>query len=128
MYGAVMAGEERRVKVWALQAGTTSFSDWYLLGEKPDAVERAKVVEDLAPLDPVRFIGMASPAPVLFQFGRSDRYVPESKARAFFEAAREPKEIRFYDAGHGLNAAAVEDRQAWLKIQLKAKLKLRPPK
>ena len=122
MYGAVLAGVDRRVKVWALEAGTTSFSDWFLLGEKLDPAARAKVVEDLAPLDPVRFVGMSSPAPVLFQFGRSDPYVPENKARAFFAAAGEPREIRFYDAGHGLNAAAVQDRQAWLKV----KLKLRP--
>lgn len=118
MYGAVLAGTDRRVKVWALQAGTTAFSDWFLLGTKLDAAGRQKIVDELAPLDPVKFIGSAAPAPVLFQFGRSDDYVPEAKARQFFDAAKEPKEIRFYDAGHGLDAAAIDDRQKWLRSKL----------
>ncbi len=118
MYGAVLAGTERRVKAWALQAGTTSFSDWFLLGTKLDPAGRQKIVDELAPLDPVKFIASAAPAPVLFQFGKSDDYVSEAKARQFFAAAKEPKEIRFYDAGHGLNAAAIEDRQSWLRARL----------
>ncbi len=59
--------------------------------------------------------------PVLMQFGKTDHYVPEAKAKAFFAAAVEPKKILWYDAGHGLNAEAIADRQAWLKEQLKLK-------
>ena len=77
------------------------------------------MVDELAPLDPAKFIGLAAPAPVLLQFGRSDHYVSESQAQAFYAAAREPREIKFYDAGHGLNQAAVQDRQAWLKLHLR---------
>lgn len=118
MYGAVLAGADKRVKVWALQAGTTSLSDWFLLGPKIDGETRRRFIERLAPLDPVRYIGKASPAPILMQFGRADRYVPEAKAKEFFSAAGEPKTILWYDAGHGLNAAAVADRTAWLRKQL----------
>lgn len=118
MYGAVLAGVDRRPKAWALQAGTTSFSDWFLLGEKLDAAERQRVIEKLAPLDPIRFIGEAKPAPVLLQFGRLDEYVPAAKAQAFFDSAREPKDVKYYDAGHALNAAAVRDRQNWLREKL----------
>ena len=62
----------------------------------------ALLVLALAPLDPVRYIGAASPRPVLLQFGRSDHYVPEAQANEFFAAAREPKKILWYDASHGL--------------------------
>lgn len=121
MYGAVMAGVDRRPHAWALQAGTTSFSLWYLLGTKLEGAERQAVVDRLAPLDPVNYIGKAAPAPVLFQFGRSDKYVPEERAKEFFDAAKEPKTILWYDAGHGLNEQAVRDRQAWLHKVLRIK-------
>ncbi|MEO8125973.1 MAG: hypothetical protein ABJF23_20025 [Bryobacteraceae bacterium] len=120
MYGAVLAGVDHRPKVWAFQAGTTSFSDWFLLGSKLQGDDRKKVIDRLAPLDPVKFIPGAG-GPVLMQFGKTDRFVPEAKANQFFDAAVEPKKILWYDAGHALNAAAIADRQAWLKEQLKLK-------
>ena len=119
MYGAVLSGVDRRPKAWALQAGTTSFSDWYLLARKLDQAGRKQVVDELAPLNPVKFIASAAPAPVFLQFGRKDKYVPEAKAQEFFEAAKEPKRIEFYDAGHALNQQAIDDRQPWLIQVLK---------
>ena len=121
MYGAVLAGVDQRPRVWALQAGTTSFSDWFLLGSKLQGDDRKKVIERLAPLDPVKFIASTGGGPVLMQFGKADRFVPEAKANQFFGAAAEPKKILWYDSGHGLNAEAIADRQAWLKEQLKLK-------
>ena len=118
MYGAVLAGVDRRVSVWALQAGTTSFSDWFLLGEKPTPEQRQAIIDQLAPLDPVKSIGLAAPAPVLLQFGTKDPYVPKARAEAFFDAAKEPKQVKYYEAGHPLNNEAIRDRQAWLKQQL----------
>ena len=41
-------------------------------------------------------------------------------------AAKEPREIRFYDVGHWLDAAAEEDRQAWLKAPSEYALLRRP--
>ena len=118
MYGAVLAGIDHRPSVWALQAGTTSLSDWFLLGSKLQGEDRMKVVEGLSPLDPVKFIPTAG-GPVLMQFAKTDRFVPEAKANEFFAAAVEPKKILWYESGHGLNTAAIADRQAWLKEQLK---------
>jgi cephalosporin-C deacetylase-like acetyl esterase len=119
MYGAVLPAVDKRVKVYALQAGTGAFPNWYLYGPKMDAESRARFVARFQPLDPVTNIGAASPAPVLFQFGRSDPHVPVPNAEAFYAAARQPKKILWYDAGHGLNPQAVADRIAWLKEQLK---------
>ena len=118
MFGAVLAGADSRPKVYALQAGAPRFSDWYLLGRKLDDAARRRVMDQFAPLDPVRYIGRATPSRVLFQFGRSDPYVPEASARAFLAACREPKDVLWYDAGHALSAGAVRDRQEWLRKYL----------
>ena len=91
MYGAVLAGVDHRVQAWALHAGTASFSDWFLLGTKLGGDARQRVIDRLAPLDPVLYIAGASPSPVLLQFGNSDHYVPMDRAKAIFDAAREPK-------------------------------------
>jgi len=42
----------------------------------------------------------------------------EGDAQQFFEAASEPREIRWYDAGHFLNDQARQDRMAWLGERL----------
>ena len=118
MCGAVLAGVDHRVHAWALQAGTTSFSNWYLYMPRLQGDARQAKIDELAPLDPVRYIADASPSPVLMQFGKSDRHVPADKAQAMFDAAREPRIILWYDAGHHLNDQAIADRQEWLRKTL----------
>ena len=118
MYGAVLAGVDARVNAGlALQAGTTSFADWFLLSAKLTGDARQRFIEKLQPLDPVHYVGRTK-APVYFQFAREDGYVPKENADAFFAAAAEPKEIHWYDAGHGLSEQAVRDRQDWLATSL----------
>ena len=121
MFGALLPPGDKRISAYALQAGTSKFPNWYLYGPPMEPEARRKFIEQLAPLDPAGSIGAASPAPVLFQFGRNDRHVPEPKANEFYAAAREPKKILWYDAGHALNSQANADRIAWLKEQLKLK-------
>jgi dienelactone hydrolase len=118
MYGAVLAGVDPRVNAGlALQAGTTSFADWLLISAKLTGEARRQFIEKLQPLDPVHYVGTTK-APVLFQFAKEDVYVPKANADAFFAAAAEPKEIRWYDGGHGLSEQAVRDRQDWLAVRL----------
>ena len=118
MYGAVLSGLETRVRAYVLMAGTTAFSDWFLLGSKLAGAERQQFISQMAVLDPIRYIGAAVPSAVMFQFGSTDKYVPRSKAEAFFAAAREPKQALWYDAGHALSREAARNRQQWLKAQL----------
>src|SRR4029453_2705324 len=102
MYGGVLAGVDPRVTAgFALQAGTTSFADWFLLSAKLTGEARQRFIEPLRPLDPVHYVGRAQ-APGALRFAKEARPVPQEAADAFFPAAREPKEVRWYDAGHGL--------------------------
>jgi predicted esterase len=113
MYGMVLSSKEKRIKGWALQAGTASFSDWFLFFPRKEGADRQAVIDRLAPLDPVKHIPTASP--LLLQFGTHDRFVPKPKADQLFAAASEPKQILWYEAGHALDEKAVEDRLAWLR-------------
>ena len=121
MYGAVLASRDHRVKAWALQAGTASFSDWFLYFPPKSGAERQAVIDRLAPLDPVKHIAKASP--LLLQFGKQDRHVPEHRAKQMFEAAKEPKQVLWYESGHGLNKDAVRDRLAWIRMQIDVRRK-----
>ena len=122
MYGILAAASEKRVSAVALQAFTGSFSDWFLYNQKqlsPDA--RQRVIDRLAPLDPLKFIGQLGSTPVLLQFAEKDFYVPRDHAEALYGAVRGPKQILWYQAGHGLNDQASQDRQKWLRQTLKLK-------
>ena len=118
MYGVLMGSADPRPCCYALMAGTPRFSDWYLYYPRLEGAERAAYIEHMAPLDPIAHVAQLAPAPLLFQFGRDDPHVPVERGQTFYDAAREPKHIRWYDCGHGLNAQATEDRVAWLSEQL----------
>ena len=111
-----------RVSVFALQAFTGSFSDWFLYNQRALSAERKQaVVERLAPLDPLKYAPQMGSAPVLMQFAKEDFFVPRDKAEALYAAARGLKKILWYDAGHGLNQQASMDRIDWLRTMLKLK-------
>jgi len=118
MYGVLMGKIDQRPTCYALMAGTPRFPDWYLYYPRLEGAEREAYIASMAPFDPIAHVAALSPAPVLFQFGHRDPHVPDERAREFFRAAAEPKQIAWYDAGHGLNEAATHERGAWLARQL----------
>jgi fermentation-respiration switch protein FrsA (DUF1100 family) len=65
-------------------------------------------------IDPVRYVGRAAPASLLFQNGTRDPVSPRKDVDAYFRTASKPKEQRFYNAPHELDAQALSDRDAWL--------------
>jgi dienelactone hydrolase len=118
MYGVVMGSADPRPSCYVLMAGTPRFPDWYLYYPELEGEPREAYVNRMAGIDPIHHVARLSPAPVLFQFARDDFHVPRERASAFYEAAEEPKQIEWYDAGHGLNEVATQDRVAWLCEQL----------
>jgi len=119
MYGAIVAGlDGARLRAFVFMAGTQSFSDWFLLWPKRDEAVRRQVVAALAPLDPPRHLARAGALPALFQFATRDKFVTTAAAEAVAASARGPKDVRWYDAEHELNADATRDRLAWLRQRL----------
>lgn len=125
MHAAILATVDPRPTAYVLMAGAPNFPDWYLYYPRLEGAEKDAYKDHMAPYDPCAHIGKLTNVPVLFQFGNNDPHVPLPRAHDFFACAVEPKEMRFYEAGHGLNETAEKDRQLWLEAVLHAKL---PPR
>lgn len=97
MQGALLSGADSRVKAFDLQSGRgRTFGPG---------------LNDLAWI-------RRSHAAFLFQLGLHDRIVPRAELVALARAAPEPKEIRWYDAGHPLDLRANHDQLRWLAHEL----------
>ena len=66
------------------------------------------------PIEPIHYVGCASPAALLFQNGTPDTVVYPADALSYQEAGSEPKTVRWYCSGHNLNGAALQDQAEWL--------------
>lgn len=118
MYGVLAGSLDQRPTHYVVMASTPRFSDWYLYLPKLEGEARERFIQQMTEIDPITHVPNLSPARVLFQFATDDFHVPKERAEEFFAAAKEPKEIKWYEAQHGLNEAATEDRKAWLKQSL----------
>ena len=122
--GALFAGIERRIKAAVLVVGdgglVTHFTgpEDYNQMAGLSCATRVNWFQAMAPIEPIRFIGHASPTGLLLQNGRLDNLVPVADAQELHTAASIPKTILWYDAGHGLNQQAVFDRLDWLHGQI----------
>jgi hypothetical protein len=118
MYGALLATIDRRPMAYVLMAATPRWVDWFApywqLAVSAEAYGAA-----MSDLDPITHVAQAAPARLLFQFARNDqRYVPTALADKFFQAASDPKELRWYATGHRLNRLARRERELWLLNRL----------
>jgi len=122
--GALLVGIERRLKAAALVVGDGGLVSHFTGPEDATfmagltCATRVNWLRAMTPIEPVRFIPHASPTALLLQNGRLDNLVPAADAQALHDAAPEPRTIRWYDAGHGLNQDARWDRHEWLHQQI----------
>jgi dienelactone hydrolase len=100
-YGAVRAGmfagvEGQRLKVAVLNSTPSTYG-----------------VPDMAPFDPITWAPYVSPCALYLQEGTQDTWFTREDAEAYIAAAREPKRLVWYEAGHGLNDQAYADQVTW---------------
>ena len=114
MYGVLAGSLDKRPTHYVIMAATPRFPDWYLYLPKLEGDAREAFIAQMSEIDPITHVGNLSPAPILFQFATNDFHVPTERAEEFFNAAQEPKEMRWYEAGHGLNEKASQERKQWL--------------
>ena len=122
--GALFAGIERRIKAAVLVVGDGGLVSHFTGPEDSSfmaslsCATRVDWFRAMVPIEPIRFIPHASPIALLLQSGRLDNLVPEADAKDVHSAAPQPRTIRWYDAGHGLNQQALFDRHVWLNGQI----------
>jgi fermentation-respiration switch protein FrsA (DUF1100 family) len=104
--GVSVAARDRAVRAVVLAAG----------GDLPADLPFGMMVR--AVIDPASAVRKLEGTPLLMVHGRRDRTVTPDQAKRLFEAAREPKEIRWWDAGHYLPAAAIDEAAEWLAATL----------
>jgi fermentation-respiration switch protein FrsA (DUF1100 family) len=104
--GVMVAASERRVRAVVLAAG----------GDLPAGTPFERLVRAAA--DPLRAVRRLDGRPLLMVHGRRDRTVTPAQAQRLFDAADEPKELRWWDAGHYLPTQAIDDAAAWLEGRL----------
>ena len=75
--------------------------------------------------DPLKAVRRLAGRPLLMTHGRFDRTVQPADADRLFAAASEPKEMRWWNAGHILPAEATDDAAAWLATQLSSPMTAR---
>jgi cephalosporin-C deacetylase-like acetyl esterase len=123
--GALLSGLDRRFKAFVLMAGSLSdevnaqtkgYQDFrqQVGPEKLDAF-----VAKYAYLDQGKFISHAAPAVVFLQFANQENFLTPELARKHADVVSEPKQVKFYEAPHSLNAEARRDRIQFLVEQLR---------
>jgi dienelactone hydrolase len=101
-YGAVRAGmfagvEGGRLKIAVLNSTPSTFG-----------------TAEMAPFDPIAWAPYVSPCALYLQEGTQDTWFTHADAEAYIAAAKEPKRLVWYEAGHGLDAQAYTDEINWL--------------
>jgi dienelactone hydrolase len=123
--GGLLAGIEPRIKAYGLMVGDGGLVNHFTDGNQPvggfetiDPVARERWLEAMEPIEPIYYVGHASPSALFFQNARYDRSVTEEDALAYQAAGSEPKKVQWYDSGHGLPTQAYIDMVHWLAKQI----------
>ena len=114
--GALTSGVEHRIEAFDLIAGGAAPISEYVRLAPVDLQDELRTL--LEKTDPLHFVALAEPSELLFQDGREDRVVPEAALRELAEAGSEPKEVRWYDAGHVPTDKMWTDSRSWLSDHL----------
>ncbi len=106
--GVIVAAQEPLVRAVVLAAG----------GDLPARLPFAAIVRTVA--DPLHAVRKLAGRPLLMVNGRFDRTIAADQAQRLFDAAAEPKELRWYAGGHWPPSNEVDAAVSWLDKQLSA--------
>jgi fermentation-respiration switch protein FrsA (DUF1100 family) len=100
------AAEEPAARAVVLAAG----------GDLPDRTPLSALIRRVA--DPLRAVRRFHGRPLLMINGRYDTTITPAQAERLYAAAGEPKTLRWWNAGHYLPPAAIDDGARWLRETL----------
>jgi cephalosporin-C deacetylase-like acetyl esterase len=124
-WGAILSAIDKRLKTAVLMAGVPSDTVFWVESTDPSIVayRESATKEAIAnylhtatmPLAAISYVPFAKPIPLLFQFATKEPAFSVSAMNRYYNAASEPKTIKWYDTGHELNdPQALFDRAGWL--------------
>ena len=105
--GVIVAAREPAVRAVVLAAG----------GDLPTNVPFAPLVRSV--VDPLKAVRKLGGRPLLMVNGRLDRTIRADQAERLFDAANEPKELRWYNGGHYIPPAMIDGAMEWLGERLR---------
>lgn len=128
-WGAILAAVDDRVSAAALMCGVPSDSVFYVESQQPNMLAMREGTPDsllatylrrvTVPLAAITYAAHAAPTPLFFQFARKEREFSEAAMNRYYDAASEPKSVKWYDTGHELNdPRALVDRARWMAEKL----------
>jgi dienelactone hydrolase len=123
--GGLLAGVEPRIKAYGLMVGDGGLVNHFTDEGEPvggfetiNAEARERWLEAMEEIEPIHYVGHASPSVLFFQNARYDTAVSQEDALAYQAAGGEPKKVEWYESGHGLPPQAYTDMVAWLAEQI----------
>ena len=114
--GTFVAASDARFRALALlSAGADTLSAF--VQAAPEA-SRPLVRRELGAVDPLRYAALADPGTLLLEDGTRDEVVPRKALENMIHAAPPKTVVRWYPAGHALNARAYDEAFTWLLTKL----------
>lgn len=125
--GGFLSGLDKRFHAFVLMAGGLSdevdmkSEEFQQFRQKVGPAKVDAFEAEFAWTDPGKFVSHAAPATVFLQYATQEKFLTAERARQYAALVSEPKQLKFYDAPHALNAEARRDRIAFLTTQLELK-------
>jgi cephalosporin-C deacetylase-like acetyl esterase len=129
--GVIATAVDPRIKICAVVGGVPRTETPYKDNDDPMMIwiheqfpiEHLKnYFERMSDFDPVDYVRLITPRPLLFQFARIERYFGERSMNEYYNAAQTPKKILWYYTGHELaDFQSVIDRANWLEKYFRMK-------
>ncbi|HZP71805.1 MAG TPA: hypothetical protein VFA97_00350 [Gaiellaceae bacterium] len=114
--GTFVAASDRRFAGLALlSAGAATVGQFV---SAAPAGSRALVRRELSLVDPIGYVALARPGTLLLENGTRDAVVPRAALDNIVHAAPKGTVVRWYPAGHALDAAAYRAAITWLLARL----------
>jgi cephalosporin-C deacetylase-like acetyl esterase len=126
--GAALASVDKRPVTLVLMGRPASVREVAVSNELPRIVAMRqqmgeenfhKYLEANDWMDPIHYASHIAPAAVFFQYAKNDEFLTAAMGQHYYEAASQPKAMKLYEGGHGLNAAARRDRDEWLRTHVR---------
>lgn len=114
--GALVAARDKRFRAFALLSGGADTVARFVAAAP--APYRAEVRRALTVVDPLTAVAHARPGTILLEDGTRDAVVPRRALDNMIHAAPAGTVVRWYPAGHPLDAAAFRDAERWLDRRL----------